>query len=726
MEAGFAGLVRVSLEYLRPYWRPTALLFAGLAIEIAFWTVYPLAVQALIDNAATDRDYAALTRTLGLLVGFFLAYAAVLVVQGTLAARIATRLVNDLRFKLLDHLQQLPSEFYQGAQTGDLITRFSTDATTVETAVTGAFPRMVYHAVRVAVMLVVLFYLSWQLALVALAVMPVAAIGPRAISPRSVEATYRRREREGGLAAFVQEVIAGHHVIRAFGLRDEMQTRFRTQLTAFGVVSQRASVLARLVRNSTAIGTTLGQIAVIGVGGLLVFGGSMTAGALVGFIGVLLTIGASIEQLSEVLIDWLPLGGAVRRLNDVLGVTPSIDELPDAVEAPRLSRAIELRGVTFGYDPAAPILRDVDLVIPAGEHVALVGPSGSGKSTILGLVQRLHDPQAGAVLLDGRDLRRVTLESLRRQVGVVFQDTFLFSGSIRDNIRLGRPGAGDEEIAAAARAAQIHDVIVGMPAGYDTDVGERGGRLSGGQRQRVALARAIIRDPAVLVLDEATSALDPATEAAFNEVLHDLAGQRTLLSVTHRLAGIVGVDRIVVLRDGRVVEQGRHDELLALDGEYRRLWEQQQGFTVSGDGQRAEVDAARLRAIPLLHDIDDANRAQLAGLFVSESFDAGQTIIREGEVGDRFYVLVRGTVDAVVATPDGGERLLRSMDDGSFFGEIALLTDVPRTATVRAKTPALLLSLAREHFQRLLSTSPAVRAAVERAAQQRTAAEVAS
>jgi ATP-binding cassette subfamily B protein len=301
-------------------------------------------------------------------------------------------------------------------------------------------------------------------------------------------------------------------------------------------------------------------------------------------------------------------------------------------------------------------------------------------------------------------------------MGLVSQDNFLFNQSIRENIRLGRPEATDAEIVEAARAAGVHEVIVELPEGYDTPVGERGGRLSGGQRQRIALARALVRQPAILLLDEATSALDPESEAAISETLQDLAGRCTILSVTHRLAPVASMDHIIVMDHGQVIEQGNHTELMAQEGLYYRLFTQQSGFSVSGDGLHGKITTARLRSIPLFADVDEAGLARLASQFIAEPYPAGRPVFRQADAGDKFYIVARGRVAVTVAGNQGPETRLDVLQDGDYFGEIALLEDVPRTATVETLLPSLFLTLNRQHFLAMLSEFPGIRAAVERAA----------
>ncbi len=695
---------------LRVRWGVGLLLLGGLLIEMAFNSAVPLSFKYLVDYAILPRNETVLIAILiGLAVSLVVAAVAGLGLD-YLYAKFSTGVLNDLRLQMFTHLQRLSMNFFARSQAADILARFSSDLASFDHALELLLDGCVLPALDIALTVGLLFMLDWRLGLIAMLALPACFVGPRLITPRATAAGYLRKRSESQTASTVQENISGQSVIKVFSLEKPMLARFAERLAHLAKVCLRVNFLSSLIERSAYIGTLVVQVLVLGVGGYMAFRGQLTIGSLAAFQALFGNFINSLASFTHFYPTLVQAGAGMQRIQELLAEIPGVADQPDAQPLPRLAREIRFSGVNFGYSPARRILDDVSFVIKAGESVAFVGPSGSGKSTVLTILTRFYEPDAGVVAFDGQELRTVLQDSLRRQLGVVFQESLLFDTSIRDNIRVGKADASESEIEAAARAAEMHELILAMPDGYDTLVGERGGRLSGGQRQRIAIARALLRDPRVLVLDEATSALDAASEASINQTLERVAKGRTLVSVTHRLATIVNMDRIFVIDNGHLVEQGRHDDLLALGGVYATLWEKQQGFVIA-DGGGARVEASRLQAIPMLQALEQDVLATLADSFITERCPAGRDVFREGDPGDKFYIVARGKLSVWVNTADGGRRQIRSMDDGDYFGEIALMEDSPRSASVRTSTDCTFLTLARDPFLKLLQREPKLREA---------------
>jgi ATP-binding cassette, subfamily B, bacterial len=707
---------------LSPYRWTTILMLAALLVDLAYDSLFPLALKILIDDAITPRNGVVLAWVLASLVLLGAMSAGSALGRDYLYAKLSAHVLSDLRLEMYRHMQRLSMSFYSRTQAGDILARFSSDLASVENTLVLALPASVYSTLGILAACAILFAIEWRMALLACIGIPLCLVGPRMIGPKAQRLDYEMRVKQAAIASTIQENVAAQPVVKAFSLQRILLDRFTAQMADYLPLSRRANFLAYLMERTPNLGLIAFNLMVIIVGSYLALEGQLPIGSLVAFQGLFLNLSQSVYGLTCMIPHFVRATAGMQRIDELLSQQPEVNDPPDARPLARLEHAIEFRNVSFHYGPEQGGLCDVSFVIPRGACVAFVGSSGSGKSTVLSLLLRFYDPQSGAVLFDGLDLRDATQDSLRLQTGVVMQESFLFNASVGENLRLAKPDATEREIVSACRAAEIHDTISSMPEGYQTEVGERGHRLSGGQRQRVAIARALLRNPTLLVLDEATSALDPGTETAVNETLARLAKGRTVVTVTHRLSQVVKADTIFVMEQGRLVEFGTHAELLAKGTVYRSMWEKQSGFSLTQGGDWAEVDTAWLARLPVLGCLEWTMMESVAKAFVTEQYPADRFVIHQGDPGDRFYILVRGRVE-VLRSEDGEEpRPIAFLQDGDHFGEIALLRNVPRTASVRTLTPCVMVSLPRGQFANLVCGSSEVRVRLEELLSERIAA----
>jgi len=562
--------LRAVFRFLKPYYReqrgPLILLALCVLAETSYNVAFPLSLKYLIDDALLSENRSALVWILVVLGVLAVVIAAVTTLMELLNAKLASTVIRDIRHRLFGHLQTLSLRFYSGTSSGEVMSRFSTDLGEVEEAARNWVGMALIPALEILSATILLFYLSWQLALTALLIWPMTMIGPKLLSGRTVAAAYRKKELEAATLAIVQENVGAQSVIRAFGLRGIAHAWFRRRTMDLAQTSARVNFLTAMAERSVSTAVLLLHLLILGFGAWLAFGKRITIGTLVTFESVFWELSYNIGFIGEFLPRVMESAGAIQHMNELLEKESDVDDVAGAVVLPRMQRGITFENVSFsytrGYTGGQSQLKGLNMRIPFGSKAGIVGPSGSGKSTILSLMLRLYDPAVGRVAIDGYDLRDVTRDSLGAQIGVVFQESFLFHTSIRENIRLGKKDATDGEVEAAARAAEIHDFIQSLPQGYDTNAGERGGLMSGGQRQRIAIARAIIRDPAILILDEATSALDPDTENAILATLGRLAAGRTVIIATHRLASLAQADIVFELKKGKVAAAGSPHDIL--------------------------------------------------------------------------------------------------------------------------------------------------------------------
>lgn len=691
--------------YFSKYKKQSALLLAALLVELAFETLLPVSFKIVVDTAIIPQDFQWLMIILAALLVGAVSAAGMGILRDRTYAFVGPSVMKDIYEKLFRHIQSMSMEFFSRRGAGDLLARYNSDLTSVDSFVM-MLPYVVLSFLGLFLNVVVLFLLQWQLALVALIGLPLCLVGPKLFGKRAYDANYELKEELAGITTTVQENIGAQTVIKAFGLQDTMNRQFGNTMNRYVGKATRSHFFSFLVDRTTNLGTVILNLIAICIGSVLAFHGHLSIGSLLAFSTILLTLSNLVGAVTWIVPQMMQASAGMKRIDEILEERPAVTDKAGAAQLPPLSEAIEFRDVTFGYTPGQVNLSRINLAIPYGSYAAFVGTSGSGKSTIINLLMRFYDPAEGSVRYDDCNIAEVTQQSLRGQISIVFQDNFLFNISLRENIRLGNPAATDEEIERAAKAAEIHDFILTLPDGYDTLAGERGGRLSGGQRQRIGIARAMVRNPRLLILDEATSALDPATEEAVNKTILHLAGTTTIVSITHRLASAEQADCIFVLDKGRLAEQGTHQELLALEnGKYAASWEKQSGFTLSEDGIHAVMQPAKLKKVPLFEAVDLAFLEEIAPLFVTESYPGGRTIIQEGDQGDKFYIIVRGKVE-VTKDNDGESMKLAVLTDGDFFGEVALLRNVLRTASITTLVPTMFITLSRESFRHIVDREP--------------------
>jgi ATP-binding cassette subfamily B protein len=564
-------MLRAFAAYYAPHKRLFALDFGCAVLSGLLSLGFPLAVAAYVDHLLPSGNWTLILAAAGGLLAVYLLNTALMAVVTYYGHVLGIAIETEMRRRAFDHLQKLGFAFFDGQKTGHLVGRLTKDLEEIgEVAHHG--PEDVFVAVMT--FLGALALMAWThppLALIAACIAPLVAwliVGYGGKLTRNWEAQF---DRVGAFNARIEETVGGARVVRAFANEDHERRLFAADNDRYRRAKLDAYRLMATTISINFLGMRLLQVIILVAGAWFVSAGSLTVGGFIAFLLLIDVFYRPLEKVSNVLESYPKGIAGFIRYRQFLSIEPDVADRPGAVAMERAEGAVAFEDVRFGYDPARPVLDGVSLRVAPGETVAFVGASGAGKTTLLALVPRFYDVTGGRVTLDGRDVRDLTLASLRRQIGVVSQDVFLFAGTLRENIAYGRLGATDAEIVEAARRARLGELIDGLPQGLDTVVGERGVRLSGGQKQRVAIARVFLRNPPVLILDEATSALDSETEAAIQRSLEELSEGRTTLVIAHRLATVRGADRIVVLGPEGVAEQGTHAELMALPGPYRRL-----------------------------------------------------------------------------------------------------------------------------------------------------------
>ena len=568
------------LTYLKPYWRWVVVSIVCLLLLTILNLLPPLFQKQIIDEVVGKRLLSRLSRLILGLIGVYALTHFLRFVDLYLRHVLGERFILDLRVLLYDYLQRLSISFFEDRQTGEIMSRITNDVNALEEFITHSLGFLLVDLLRLVGTAAILLTIDWPLALLTLLPVPVLAVALRLFNTR-VRPIYRRvRDRLGDINAELQDNISGMRVIQAFGQERHELDRFTRRSRQY--YEERVRGIRYWSSFFPAMGfvASLGMVIVLGFGAYRVFNGALTLGGLVAFISYVASFYDPINRLVQVDNTVQQAIAAGERVFELLDTVPEIEDTPDAIELPTIRGAVAFEHVSFRYGTGDEVLRDVSFEMRPGEVVALVGPSGAGKTSIANLIPRFYDPTSGRITIDGYDVRKVKLASLRRHVAVVLQDTFLFNGTVRENIIYGRPDASEEEMIAAAKAAYAHEFIVNLPQGYDTEIGERGVKLSGGQKQRLALARAILTDPRILILDEATSSVDAEAEYLIQQALEKVLEGRTALIIAHRLSTIRHADKIIALENGRIVEVGDHHQLLARGGLYSQMYRRQYDLTV--------------------------------------------------------------------------------------------------------------------------------------------------
>ena len=560
------------VRFTRPYRTRTLLSIGSLLLATATALAPPFLSKYAVDDGIREHDLGKLWWIVAAFLVAGLLNWGMSYVQTYLTGWVGERILADLRNRLFDHLQRLSLGFFERNRAGVIISRLTNDVEAIDQLVTDGVTSLVQNSLTLLGTAILLFVLDWRLALATLVVIPFMSIATAIFRRRSSRAYASVRERLGLVTATLAEDIAGMRVVQAF-------TRERANMRNFREVTERYrdSNLETVYLNGmyfpfVDLLSTVALAVVLGYGGHLYFQGAVTLGTLFAFMLYVQNFFDPVQQLSQLYGTFLSATAALDKIVDVLDQEPEVTDRQGAEELPRVEGRVAFEDVRFGYGDGPEVLHGLDLDVPAGTTVALVGHTGAGKSTIAKLLARFYDPRAGRITIDGHDLRDVTQASLRRQLGIVPQEGFLFAGTVHDNIAFGRPDAAPEDVVAAAETIGANDFILRLEDGYDTQLQERGTRLSLGQRQLVALARALLADPRILILDEATSSVDIGTERKIERALRTLLAGRTAFVIAHRLSTIRDADLIVVLEHGQVVEQGTHDELMQVGGLYTSLY----------------------------------------------------------------------------------------------------------------------------------------------------------
>ncbi len=570
------------IHMARPYSGLLFQVFLVMLVLSALRLVQPWPTKFLIDSAFPGKDRGLLIVIIGWLLLLSIFRQVMSFANRYTMSYVGSRLVFDLRRRLFQHLQRLSLSYYDTRRPGEIMSRLMSDVTSISTLIMGPAMQLPIEVFMFFSTLVIIFCINVKLYLVVCAILPLQVATYLVFSKR-VQATNRRmRDKVQSVHGAAYELMAGAKVVKSFNAESRASKTFVQDTKELFGLGLDFRVLSMTWGTTTEALASIGRLIFLWFGGMTVINGELKIGTYLAFVTYMGMLQSPIQKFISMLSQFLSARVGVDRVFEIMDMVPEVEEAEEPVTLRNITGRVEFRNVCFSYDGEEEVLRDVSFVANPGEVVALVGPSGSGKSTVANLIARFYDRTDGDILIDGVDIRDLQLKTFRDQTGTVLQETYLFSGTIEDNIRYGRPQATREEVIQAAEAANAHDFIMQLPDQYDTETGSMGIRLSGGQRQRIAIARALLRNPRILILDEATSALDTATETKVQEALTHLMEDRTTFVIAHRLSTIRDADKILVMRNGRIEQIGRHEELLEQDGLYKELYQPKDAETDEG------------------------------------------------------------------------------------------------------------------------------------------------
>ena len=575
-----SALIRRILSYLLPYRLQFLLVFVTILVSAVLGLLPSIITGRIVDEALVGKNMALLVRLLILAFVTLSASQVISVLESYINSWISQRIIFDMKNQMYDHLQHMPHAFFTSEKQGDIITRMNTDISGVSTVISGTLSNVVSNIATVVTSLVALFTMSWQLALVGIVVIPLLILPTKKVGKKRYALLTDSQAKNDEMNQLINETlsVSGSLLVKLFAREEREYERFvevNEEVTRLSLKEQQSGRWFRVVMG---LFTQLGPLLIYFAGGYFIItraDPTLTVGTITATVSLVNRLYRPVESLLNIHVDFTRSLALFTRIFDYFDMenpirSPENGATPDVTDGD-----IVYDHVAFSYDPEKPLLTDISFTVPAGKMYAIVGPSGSGKSTIVNLIPRLYDVLSGSVKIAGTDVRDFDLTYLRSQIGVVTQDSYLFNGTIRENLLYARENATQEELDAACYIANLNDFINSQPEGYDTVVGNRGLKLSGGEKQRLSIARVILKDPKILILDEATSALDSITENAIREALEALMEGRTSIVIAHRLSTILKADQILVVKDGTITEQGSHEELLAQGGTYRELYETQ-------------------------------------------------------------------------------------------------------------------------------------------------------